>query len=136
VVVVGAIVFVLVFASRSAPPPALTQPTWTLTMLVVDGQEQGLSPSHPATIRFGAHDGQVSGSGGCNTFGGSYTLHDTQLQLGGLRSTLIGCLDPAVSEQESHYFQALPRVSTYRLEGNTLALSGESGRVQLTFRAS
>jgi heat shock protein HslJ len=136
VLVVGAIVAVIILSARSTPPAALTQPTWTLTTLVVDGQEQALSASHPATLHFGAHDGQIAGSGGCNTFGGSYALNGTQLHIGALRSTLIGCLEPVVSEQESHYFQALPRVATYGLKGNTLTLSGESGRVQLIFRAS
>jgi heat shock protein HslJ len=136
VLAVGAIVAVIVVSARSKPPATMTQPTWTLTMLVVDGQEQALSSSRAATLHFGAHDGQISGSGGCNTFGGSYTLHGIQLQISMLRSTLIACSDPVLSAQDSHYFQALPRVATYRLEGNTLTLSGDSGQVQLTFRAS
>jgi heat shock protein HslJ len=136
VLVVGAIVAVIVFAALSTPPTALTQSTWTLTQLVVDAQEQALSPTHAATLQFGAHNGQASGSGGCNTFGGSYSLHGNQVQIGALRSTLIGCLDPVVAGQESHYFQALQLVQTYQIEGTTLALRGDSGRVQLTFRAS
>jgi heat shock protein HslJ len=135
VLAAGAIVAAIVFAVRSTPPAALTGPTWTLTTLVVDGQEQALSSSRAATLHFGAHDGQISGSDGCNFFSGSYSLNGTQLHIGGLRSTVIGCLDPVVSEQESHYLQALPRVASYRLEGTTLTLSGDSGRVQLTFRA-
>jgi heat shock protein HslJ len=136
VLVVGAIVAMIVFAALSTPPAALTQPTWTLTQLVVDGQEQALSPTQPATLHFGAHDGQVSGSGGCNAFDGSYSLHGNQVQFGALRSTLIGCLDPAVAGQESHYFQALPRVQTYQIVGTTLTLRDDSDRVQLTLRAS
>lgn len=134
VLVIGAIVAVIVFSALSTPPSALTQPTWTLTELVVDGQEQALSATHPATLQFGARDGQVSGSGGCNTFGGSYSLRGNQVQFGSLRSTLIGCLDSVVSGQESHYFQVLPRVQTYQIAGTTLTLRGD--RVQLIFRAS
>jgi heat shock protein HslJ len=136
VLAVWAIVAVIVYTAGSTPPAALTQPTWTLTTLVVDGQEQLLSSSRAATLHVGAHDGQISGSGGCNGYGGSYTLHGSQLQIGELRSTAMACLDPVVSAQESHYLQALSRVATYRLEGNMLTLSGESGRVQLTFQAS
>jgi heat shock protein HslJ len=136
VVVVGAIFAIVVVAASSTPPSALTQPTWTLTQLVVDGQEQTLSPTHSATLHFGAHGGQVSGSGGCNTFGGSYSLHGKQVQFDALHSTLIGCLDPVVAGQESHYFQALPRVETYQIMGTTLTLRRDSDRVQLIFRAS
>src|SRR6478752_6785716 len=45
VLAAGAIVAVIVFSAWSTPPAALTQPTWTLTRLVVDGQEQTLSSS-------------------------------------------------------------------------------------------
>jgi heat shock protein HslJ len=135
VLAVGASVAVIVFVAQSTPPTALTQPTWTLTRLVVDGQEQALSSSSPATLHFGAHNGQFSASGGCNTFGGAYALHGTQLQFSGLYSTAIGCLDPVVSGQERRLYEALAHVATYRLEANTLTLTGDGGRVQLTFRA-
>lgn len=137
VLVIGGIVAAIILASAPGTPPvALTQPTWTLTKLVVDGQEQPLSATHPATLHIGAHDGQVSGSGGCNAYGGSYSLHGDHLQLSDLRSTLIGCLDPGVAGQESYYFQALPRVQTYEITGTTLLLRGDSDRVQLIFRAT
>ena len=59
VLAVVAIVAVINPSARSTPPAALTQPTWTLTTLVVDGQEQALSSSHSVTLHFGAHDGQI-----------------------------------------------------------------------------
>ena len=133
---VVAIVAVINLSARSTPPAALTQPTWALTTLVVDGQEQALSSSHSATLHFGAHDGRIYGSGGCNGFGASYSLNGTQLHISMVTQTLIGCIDPVVMGQESNYFQALPQVASYRLEGNTLSLSGAFGLVQLSFRAS
>jgi heat shock protein HslJ len=132
----GAIVALIVVAARRTPPATLTHPTWTLTRLVIDGQQQPLSPAHPATLQFGAVNDQVSGSGGCNTFGGSYALHGNQVQFGALRSTLIGCVDAVAGAQEHAYFQALSRVQTYQIVGTTLTLTSEGGEVQLTFRAS
>jgi heat shock protein HslJ len=41
-----------------------------------------------------------------------------------------------VGEQENQFYAALPRVATYHLDGDTLTLSGDGDRVQLTFRAS
>jgi putative lipoprotein len=136
VLAVGAILAVLVIAAGSRPPAALTQPTWTLTQLVVDGQQQELSPTHPATLHFGAGDGKISGSGGCNSIGGTYSLHGDQLQIGALYSTLIGCLDTVVASQEAAFYAALPRVQTYQVAGTSLTLTGAGGRVQLTFHAS
>jgi heat shock protein HslJ len=113
----------------------LTQPTWTLTKLVVDGQERELSPTQPATLRFDARDSLVLGFGGCNSFSGSYALHGNQVQFGELRITLIGCLDPVVTGQESYYLQAISLVQTYQIAGTTLTLRGDDDRVQLSFRA-
>jgi heat shock protein HslJ len=136
VLALGVILAVMVIATGSRPPAALTQPTWTLTRLVVDGQQQELSPTHPATLHFGAGDGQISGFGGCNSIGGSYSVHGDQLQIGALYSTLIGCLDTVVTSQEASFYAALPRVQTYQIAGTVLTLTDVGGQVQLTFRAS
>ncbi len=141
VAVVAALVIVggVAFAALSSTPSSLTQPTWTLTRLVVDGQEQSLSTTRPATLRFLSQERQIAGSGGCNSFGGSYTILGNQLRVGELRTTLMACGgDDGVSvmEQESHYLQALSLVTSYRLDGSTLTMSGDGGKVSLTFRAS
>jgi len=143
VLAVTVVATLIILSARSGPPIPLTQTTWTLTTLEVDGQEQALSSSRSATLQFGAHDGQISGSAGCNVISGTYSLNGTRLQFSALRTTLIACLDPVVgrldpvvSMQESLYFHALSRVVAYRLKGNTLTLSGEHGEVQLFFRAS
>jgi heat shock protein HslJ len=60
------------------------------------------------------------------------------LRIGELRSTLMACIgDDGVSvmEQEARYLEALQLVSSYRLDGSTLTLTGSNGKVSLTFRA-
>ncbi|HEU0028321.1 MAG TPA: META domain-containing protein [Ktedonobacterales bacterium] len=129
----------IAYAALTATPTSLSQSTWTLTRLVVDGQEQPLSSTRPATLRFLSNDHQVAGSGGCNMFGASYMLVGSQLRISELRTTLMACAGDdgaSVMEQESHYLQALPQVTSYRLGGSTLMLTGDNGRVSLTFRAS
>ena len=113
----------------------LAQTTWTLTRLVVDGREQPLVPGHAPTLHFGPHDGQLSGRGGCNGYGGTYTLAGDTLHFSGLSFTQMACLPTALMEQENAYFQALPRVERYHLDGNTLMLTRADGSVQLTYRA-
>jgi heat shock protein HslJ len=139
VVAVLAVTAGIAYAALTSTPTSLSQPTWRLTRLVVDGQERPLSSSRPATLRFLTNEHQVAGSGGCNSFGGSYTLVGSQLHMRDLRSTLIACIGDdgaSVMEQESHYFQALPLVTSYRLDGSTLTLTGDGGKVSLTFSAS
>jgi heat shock protein HslJ len=125
----------IAYAALSSPPTSLSLPTWTLTQLVVDGQEQPLSPAHPATLRILARDHQVAGSGGCNSYGGSYTLFGNQMRVGELRTTLIACADETIMTQESHFLAALPRVTSYRIDASTLILTGNGGKDRLTFQA-
>lgn len=129
----------IAYAALTSTPTSLSQPTWKLTRLVVGGQEQPLSLTRPATLRFLASDRQVAGSGGCNSFGGSYMLVGSQLRIGELRSTLIACIGDdgaSVMEQEGHYLDALTRATSYHLDGSTLTLIGNGGRDTLTFQVS
>ncbi len=139
VVAVLAVSAGIAYAALTSTPSGLSQPTWTLTRLVVDGQEQMLSTTRPATLRFLSQDRQIAGSGGCNSFGASYTLVGSQLRIGEMRTTLMACTGDdgaSVMEQESHYLGALQLVTSYRLDGSTLTLTGDGGKVSLTFRAS
>jgi putative lipoprotein len=125
----------VLFAILSSTPGDLSRPTWKLTRLVVNGLDQPLSASHRATIRFLASQRQVTGTGGCNSFGGSYTLIGNQVRFGDLRSTLVACADADAMEQESQYFQGLSQVTNYQVSGNTLTLSDGGGHVAMTFQA-
>ena len=132
IAVVGALGAVIALRAY-AGPSTLTGRAWTLTRLVSDGQEQTLLRGHAATLRFQPGDHTISGSGGCNSYGGSYTIFGSSLHFGEMRSTLIACLDTAAMNQESAYLQALGAVESYRLDGDTLTLEGSSGRTAITF---
>lgn len=95
---------------------------WVLVSLdgapVVDGSE--------VTLQFGA-DNRVSGSGGCNSFGGPYLVDGDSIAFGMLASTLMACMDEDLMQQEAAFFQALNAVSSYAIEGNTLTLTTDDG---------
>src|SRR4029077_3243468 len=55
-------------------------------------------------IRFSA--GSFSGTTGCNTFGGPFTLDAGRFKAGEMQTTLIGCLGP-VGDQEAAFMKAL-----------------------------
>jgi heat shock protein HslJ len=141
----------LIFAAHSAgpdsgvtpdgtpTPPAptqttnLTQTTWTLTRLVVDGREQQLVPGRVPTLIFGPHAGQFSGRS-CNGYSGTYTLAGDTIHFSELGHTQVLCV--ATGDQEAAYFRALPGVKHYQVDGNTLTLASADGSVQLTYRAN
>lgn len=84
------------------------------------------------TAEFGA-DGTISGSGGCNTYSGTYSTTDPdQLTIGPVAATEMACPEPAM-EIEQMYFAALGKVATYRIEGTTLTLRDSAGATQATF---
>jgi heat shock protein HslJ len=127
-------VLALVVEHAHSSTATLTGHPWTLSRLVVDGHELPLSNAYPITLSFKPQVETFSGSSGCNSYGGSYTLADSQLHLNGIRSTLKLCATVGVMERESAYLLAPPRVESYRIEGDALTLDGDNGRIAMTFR--
>ena len=119
--------------SDAATPATLAGHSWTLTRLVVDGDEKILSSANPITLNFQAQDHSLSGSSGCNTYGASYTLTGNQIHITEMRSTLVFCEDAGVMELEAAYTQALQRVESIRIDGDTLTLEGANGQIFMTF---
>ena len=87
-----------------------------------------------ATLEFGA-DGQASGSGGCNTFSGTYSTTDPDgLTFGPLAATEMACLEGDATAIEEAYFAALSAVTTYQIEADILTLRDAGGATQVTYR--
>jgi heat shock protein HslJ len=81
-----------------------------------------------------AKDGTVSGSSGCNTYSGTYTVHGNQIQFGPLASTRMACGDPpGIMEQETAYLAALESAATYQIEGDVLELRTSDGALAADF---
>ncbi|MFW5772371.1 MAG: META domain-containing protein, partial [Phototrophicaceae bacterium] len=95
---------------------------WLLVSLddtpVVEGSE--------VTLAFG-EDRRVSGSGGCNSFGGSYSADGDSIDFGMLVSTLMACMADDLMEQEAAYLAALESATTYAIDGDTLTIETEDG---------
>jgi len=80
------------------------------------------------------NDGNMSGSGGINSYFGPYTQIGTTITTGPLISTLMAGPEPLM-DQEITYFQLLGSVSSFNIQGSTLELSDASGHTLLIFRA-
>jgi heat shock protein HslJ len=128
-------VIVLVVEQAQSGPASLTNHTWTLTQLVVDGHDLPLSDTKPITLSFKSQDHTFSGNSGCNSYGGSYSITGSQIHFSAMRSTLIFCSGPGVMEREAAYLLALPRVDSFRVDGNTLTLTGDNGAVLIAYRS-
>ena len=85
------------------------------------------------TAVFGS-DGQLSGSGGCNSYTATYTVTEPdELTIGAIAATAKACLEESVTQIEQDYFAALPNVTTYEIEADRLTLRDASGAAQVTY---
>jgi heat shock protein HslJ len=101
---------------------------------VTTGMSTVLSGAIP-TIEFGeddapSDDGVVSGSGGCNTYQGTYTVDGESLTFGPLAATEMACSDPeGVMEQEAVFLAQLQSAAAYRIDGEQLHILNEKGHL-------
>jgi heat shock protein HslJ len=79
-----------------------------------------------ATLEFTAK-GEMSGSTGCNSFGGSYELTNQTVTPGSLLTTQIGC-PTGLAEQEAHVMAVLSGSFTVAIEGDQLTVTGGDER--------
>ncbi len=98
---------------------------WTL--LELDHDQPALADAE-VTLTF--QDGQVSGSGGCNSYSGTFSLGDDNplvMSIGPLTATDTSCPEPAGS-QESAYLAALGNVAHWGYDFGRLALYYAGGQ--------
>jgi uncharacterized lipoprotein YbaY/heat shock protein HslJ len=89
--------------------------------------------SQPVTVSSGtreAHlvlrpEGKLGGSGGCNSFFGSYATTPDSLRLTPAGSTMMACPEPLMNKEQA-FLSALSAVTGYRIEGKTLELLGDN----------
>lgn len=81
------------------------------------------------TLKF--EDGQVSGSSGCNRFGGSYSTDEGTLSIGMLRTTRMAC-PGEVMEQEQQFLAALKSASSWVIVRGMLDVHRADGERALT----
>jgi heat shock protein HslJ len=95
----------------------------------------------PSTVEEGTivtavftEEGNVSGSGGCNYYAGSYEVSDDQISFGPLATTAKIC--PVGSEQETEYLSALDAAETFNLFGQRLSISYNDGQGILVYTSA
>lgn len=110
--------------SRAQPLASLVNTRWKVLFI----------NNAPATLGAGERelfftlnetDSSVSGFSGCNKIVGGFEYDESNLNFTQLASTQMAC--PDGMEQEKRMLEALRSVSTYKISGNHLTVSDESG---------
>ncbi|MFN8445887.1 MAG: META domain-containing protein [Caldilineaceae bacterium] len=111
---------------------SLVNTSWQLISLGPSTAPADVLPESTITLEF-KEAGEMGGNGGCNTYGGSYSVEGDTLALQQVVSTLMACADMTVTNQEQAYLQALGTVERFELSGDSLTLWYDSGNSVLNF---
>jgi len=93
-----------------------------------------LAPTGPPQLGFG-EAGKLSGTTGCNSFGGTYEETADSLTIAVGAVTTAACGSPATALQEKEVLAALPLVAAYTSTGPRLKLLDREGRTLLSYVA-
>lgn len=112
-------------------PSGLENITWELSAYGYEENLQNVLDKTFPTAFFDQKEATVSGSGGCNHYGGEYTAQADKLSIGALFSTEMYCQEPeGVMEQEETFLTLLSDAVSYRLtEGDGLQIKSTDDQV-------
>lgn len=127
---------VTVLTLDKAQPPSLTGREWT-ALAINNGEQAVVSVAEGSTVTANfAEDGTMSGSGGCNTYSGRYTVDGDKIKIGPLAVTQRMCIENEIMEQEQAFFNALTNAERFMIELSRLDLFAADGARQVTFATS
>lgn len=105
---------------------------WRLESFGMEGAEAAVIEGSNITLGFDAN-GQLSGNGGCNSFGAKYAIEGNTLNITDLTSTLIACAEEALTSQEQQFFDALRTATKVEISGDSLTIWYGDGQSKLNF---
>jgi heat shock protein HslJ len=98
--------------------------TWNLVSYGVPEAQTPVLPNAPITLTFDVNG--VTGSSGCNSYGGAFAYNAGSLTFTNIVSTLIAC-EEAIATQEAAYLAALTTATTYQVNGTQLVINYPTG---------
>ena len=100
--------------------------------LAEDIGRRGVLDNPRTTVSFD-QAGRVSGSGGCNRYGGPVEVSGETIRFGPLASTRMAC-SPAISDQEERFLAALRSATRFVVTAeDKLVLYDTTGNAVVTF---
>jgi polar amino acid transport system substrate-binding protein len=120
--------------TEGGPDNPLAGTSWTATAYYSEGQMAPVLEGTQLTTAFSQE--QVSGSGGCNTYSGPYSVEGNALSIGPLTTSQMQCSDPeGIMEQEHAFLADLQSAAAYTLEAGQLYILDASRQVMVEFIA-
>ena len=105
---------------------------WKLDSYGEKGNFRPLLEDTEITIEFKSAESQFAGSGGCNSYFGSYEINQNELIINPpIGSTMMACPEP-IMDQEQEYFKLLETTETFKVDNNKLTITC-SGNKLLVF---
>lgn len=114
--------------SNAAAGAPLEGSNWTL----IEMDAARLPPD--TGIELLMNEGRVEGNGGCNRFGGSYTVTGQELRFSPLAATKMACAEAGRMQREERFFQGLDSARTWSIDGDLLTFRDENEFIRLVFR--
>ena len=121
--------FSIILAACASESTSLTG-KWDLVSYGPTESLTAALPDSDASLTF-AEDGTVSGSGGCNSLGGNYTVDGNAISFSDLTMTLMAC-DGALMEQEGAVTQVLSGTAQFEIKDGTLTIMNNGIELVLT----
>jgi heat shock protein HslJ len=126
-ILVAALLAVSAADAGSTQSSPLTGKVWVTTTVLGNAP----LPGTQLTAEFTAA-GDLTGSAGCNRFGGTFTTFGQSLRVSALSTTQMACA-PKIMAQETAYLKALVGSRSYAVSGARLTLRNAAGRAVLTY---
>ena len=118
--------------SSPASGESLEGTHWALVSLGKPGEETPVIEGSNVTLEF-EDDGQVGGSGGCNSYSGQYQVDGNTIAFPEVVSTLMACADEQITAQETRYLQALGTTGRYTIADDRLSIMYDNDQNVLNF---
>jgi heat shock protein HslJ len=80
-------------------------------------------------------NGEVSGSAGCNSYSGKYSVSGSKVNVKDLVSTMMACDGQGVMDQESAFLKAMGEANSFALNNGNLEVKNSGGDTILVFSA-
>jgi putative lipoprotein len=128
------IFIVLTVVACGAPGPSLERNEWSLDSYGEQDEPEHVLDGTRITMKFDQAKAEVSGSGGCNTYFGSYDIDGSSLSISNLAWTEMACLSPSgVMEQEQEFLSLLADAGSFKIDDDSLTITCSNGK-QMHFK--